>query len=187
MDSSESPAPAGTCAVPTPEDWIDAARRYSRAVCRNHPHWDQGDIEGEILLACVLHPPQSQHHLSMRCKWATADWQRSRLGRHGHKAHLENAIKLEQPLNDDMPVTVGDLIPSYVDMDDQAVVSSIRNAFPLLMHEREAMVADMLVEGFSQSEIARAFNVTESRISQLVTGRIRPAIERFLRASSLVA
>ena len=178
------------------EAYILVARRYAMKVCYYHPEWDAGDLEGTILEALLVWPPKDaenvEKHVHARCKFTTTDWTRARLGRQGQKALVFSTLSLEEdlpnpsPLTGDSPTCLADLIPDHVDLEIEAITNVMEAWIPrVLPNKRDQIILQLLVEGCKLHEIGKTLGVTESRISQLVNGRIKPVVRRMFDIDGL--
>lgn len=179
------------------EAYILVARRYAMKVCFHHPEWDAGDLEGTILEALLIWPPKNpekvEHHVNARCKFATADWMRSRLGRQGQKALVFATESLDEErevvTDQDGTVTLYDIMPDQTaEVDTEALANIIEAWLPkILKHDRDRTVLAMFIEGYNLREIGEVLGVSESRISQILTGRVKPALHRAFSLNSMLS
>ena len=76
--------------------------------------------------------------------------------------------------------TMGQMIPYEFDFEDKLTGDIVRDALPLILNERDASIAQMMLEGYSQAEIGPMLGITESRVSQIVNDRIAKQISRLV-------
>lgn len=176
MPMDESPAI-------TPERIIERARRTAHYVCRKHPDWDEGDLEGSIIEACVKWPPKNEGYLTLRCQAATKDWFRRWLGRHSPKMHALELLILDADVtlnggirgNDGDTYCPGDLLLVERETPEDVIVRHMGMDFAMqlmarVLNEREHHVLLSLCrDGMVMREVGAQLGVTESRVSQIAT------------------
>lgn len=178
-----------------PADWITVARRWARGVCRNNEWWDADDLEGYILLDMVRWPVDNVGGLWARARSSTADWHRKRLGRgtaedpHAKGQMRNSTLSLDEVVtssgSDMQEITLADLTPSNESVEDEVLASILGDWLPLMFDGRDATILRRVIEGYKLREIAEEMGVTEGRISQILTQRLRPKIERMLKLDKI--
>lgn len=153
------------------------ARKYTAW----NEHLDIDDIYGDILLRYVEYPPKTDGEMWMCCKFAAHDWMRRMWGRRGGKtaaiqyapAYVTDDQGNETPTLDFVP-------DETVNIDDLVSSKLVRDALPFVLKERELWIASCTLDGWTLGEIGMMLGVTESRVSQILTSRIKPRIQRLL-------
>lgn len=160
-----------------PKEIMRIAYAHAKKVCWHHPEWDQHDLAGDIIEACVRWPPKYPAEVTMRAKWATADWFVRRMGREGQKAEINCAAPFsafKQPSGDDRE----DYDREQATDDYEAIHdSSVVEAMIRFLNDRDAKIVNMISSGYSMQDIADILGTSKATVSRSVTDRIRPLYE----------
>ena len=165
-----------------PAQQILFARRWARKVCRDRSWWDVDDLEGRILLDCVRWPPYSIESLTKRASGSTTDWIRERLGRYGQKSHVEHTLSIDRQSSDpDNNLSLLDTIEDRsISPQEVAEAAELVDNLSWMFVGRDEQIVIGILKGYTFAEIGETLGVTESRVSQIITKRIRPTILRIL-------
>ena len=157
------------------------SKHAARKKC--HPSWDWEDLSGDMMLAVVIRQSQTAEEVSMAFRWGYVDWIRKKFGRDENSAKKGAMKEVSMQVKDDSgEYRELDFPDPFVNVELTAELSFTQEALlKILKHERERAIAQMWMDGFVMGEIAQICGVTESRICQIITHRIKPVLDKLNR------
>lgn len=134
----------------TEQEMIDMARTIARS--KSQPWHDVDDIEGFILLCMVKYKPKFKHHAARVAMNAKIDWIRKERGSKGQKVAIRNTYSLESN--------------SHVPADEE--LGSVEEDLLSMLSSSQRRIAELLISGHHQKEIAQILDVSPSSVSTAV-------------------
>lgn len=162
----------------TPELIISLANRHARGICWHHPGWDKDGLAGDIIEACVRWPPRRPAEVTMRAKWATADWFQRAMGTEGQKEAIAAAMPFstfESPSGDEIEPGFGRPIETdeFSFIHDSDVASKMIDLLP----NREGRIIRLLLDGHKMAEACEVLGISRVTGHRIMTQKIRPLLE----------